>query len=183
MNTASPSIAQQTSTDEAGNLGLATAQSTMLRRTFNLSLSRRSDAKSWRVLGEAIAKVLEQRKTERTGVSWFSETDAKLNTEFAELLEGRTRSRSLSYYRQAARGIYQSAKVWGESLDEADMAYWRHSALVWLTLWHLADIPQMSAEQATECFECVLNRKDAPAPRMRTADDASENRDTLRQHG
>ncbi len=58
----------------------------------------------------------------------------------------------MGHYRRAADQIYESAAVWAHALDELTLAYWRHCALVWITLWHIADVPGLTVDQAAECL-------------------------------
>ena len=41
-------------------------------------------------------------------------------------------------------------------MDEADLAHWQHAALVWMALWHAADMPSITAAQVHECLEAAL---------------------------
>jgi hypothetical protein len=138
----------------------AAAPSAMMKRNFHLSLWRRWDREDWELLGKSVAKVLEAEKTEKQDVNRFREADATLKSSIGALIkQAAPCSQRWSDYRRAARSVYSSAAFLGPALDEAEAAYWRHCALVWITLWHLSDLLQMTAEEAEDRLSVSMQMK------------------------
>ncbi len=143
-----PALAAQS---QAKEVGRATAHGEMLRRAFHLSLSRRRDTEIWRRVEEAVARLLAKKQDGNCGANCFIEADAILQAGALALIKGvAPHSERSGAYRRAVKGVYSSAALWGRDLDKAGRAYWRHCALVWLTLWHLADVPLFSAHQVMD---------------------------------
>ncbi len=149
----------QTPADETeALLHRARAQSTMLKRAFHLCLSRRSDARLWEDLGNAAAAHLLGCGGERSWlVQRLDEADRRFESRVMVLLS-RTSAKSgrASHYRRAIDQIHVSATAWERTVGEATAAYWRHAALVWMTLWHCADLPSLTAGQAGECLDAAF---------------------------
>ncbi len=143
----------QAATDDAGRLlERAMAHSIMLRRAFGMALSRRHDAAEWELLERETGRILEQNGLRRD-VDWFIDADERLTDSVTKLFKNRSsKSRRPVHFRRAASQVYESAALWGKNLDEKSGTYWRHSALVWMTLWHLADVADVTASQARKCL-------------------------------
>ena len=134
------------------------AHAIMARRTFRFSLSRRRDRVEWELLESAVASMLESNGVGRQRAAWFVAADRRLQASVTKLLKARDhKSRRLSHFRRAVEQVRENAALWGESLDETETAYCAHSALVWMTLWHLADIPDMTAGHARDCLDFSFN--------------------------
>jgi hypothetical protein len=141
----------------------AIAHCAMLRRSFHLSLSRRRDAAKWELLERAVAPVVEQTRSARRDARWFVDADERLNSSVFTLLKERSAKSSRPWhYRRAAEQVYESAASWSKDIDEVTLAYWRHSALIWMTLWHMADIQDLTATQAKERLDFCFEGKDQP---------------------
>jgi hypothetical protein len=142
----------------------AKAHSAMLKRAFHFSLWRRNDTKSWELVEEAVAGVLEA--IQKCGARDFIEADASLQSRaIAQIKAACPHSNRWVEYRRAVKGVYTSAALWGQALEAAERAYWRHCALVWLTMWHLADVPQISADQVVAQLDVGLAPIAALSPR------------------
>ncbi|MFZ1107497.1 MAG: hypothetical protein WAN43_04005 [Rhodomicrobium sp.] len=140
----------------------AMAHSTMLRRAFHLSLSRRHDADDWKTLESAVAAVLE-KNARHDDVEWFVEADKRLRLSVTSLLRSQAaKSSRVGHYLRAAGQVYKSTEAWRQELDELTVAYWRHSAVVWITLWHLADVPDVTAARAKKCLDLCFDGSSAP---------------------
>jgi hypothetical protein len=136
----------------------ALAYAIMLRRAFYFSLSRRRDGVEWELLESAVAGTLESSGADPRRQEWFAAADRRLQASVTKLLKARDhKSRRLSHFRRAVEQVRENAALWGESLDETETAYCAHSALVWMTLWHLADIPDMTAGHARDCLDFSFN--------------------------
>jgi hypothetical protein len=131
----------------------------MLQRAFHISLARRHDARAWEQLEGEIAAVLERTEALHPA-EWFVQADGRLKASVAALL-GRQGAKSsrVSHYGRAAGQVYESALAWGAHLDDATLGYWRHSALIWITLWHLADVPDISADMARGCLDSAFRQQ------------------------
>lgn len=161
MDMTRPSFANPQPGEPERLLQRAIAHSTGLRRAFHTSAALRRDAEKWKLLEDAAATVLELNseipKQQDNAQDWFAEADEKLKASVVTLLgEGAPKTSRISHYRRAASQVYGSAAAWGETLDEATLAYWRHAALVWMTLWHIADVPDLTAEQAKDCLNSAF---------------------------
>jgi hypothetical protein len=144
----------------------AKSHSIGLRRAFHLSLSRRRDTEDWERLESVAAGILEHDGRYRHA-EWFTETDKRLKQCVASLFKNRTlKSSRAGHYLRAAKQVYESASPWSQELDARTMACWRHNALVWITLWHLADVPDVTATQAKECLDgCFQGNSPGLPPR------------------
>jgi hypothetical protein len=148
----------------------------MLRRAFHLSLSRRRDSAKWEILERAVVAVVAQTHGARRHAKWFAEADERLKSSvFALLKERSPRSSRPFHYRRAAEQVYESAANWSRELDEVTLAYWRHNALVWMTLWHMADIPDLTSTHAKERLDFCFDGK-AVSPRELETHPAKEKR-------
>ncbi len=110
---------------------------------------------------------MEENGRVRNDANWFVEADERLKSAVAEMFRSRSSKSSRAWqYRRAAEQVYESAANWDQHLDGLTLAYWRHSALVWITLWHLADVPDLTARDAKErlnsCFEGAPLPQTAP---------------------
>ncbi|MFZ1107496.1 MAG: hypothetical protein WAN43_04000 [Rhodomicrobium sp.] len=140
------------------------ARSLTMKRAFQLSLRRRRDRKSWEILERTVAKALDRDRAENRDVDWLSQADANLQASAAAFIKSAAPySNRSSDYRRSAKSACPGASSLGQGSDAADAAYWRHCALVWITLWHLADLPQMTAEEAKAGLGFGFMQGDAPA--------------------
>ncbi len=156
----------KTPTDEAGlMLQRAITQGNALQRAFHISLSRRQDAREWKQFETETAASLEVAEYVGHDARWFSESSGRLKASVERLLESRgSKSSRMRHYRRAADQVYESAAVWTHAMDELTMAYWRHCALVWITLWHIADVAEMTVEQARDCVSFAFTEEAEPEP-------------------
>ncbi len=166
MDLANPNLSDQQSGNEPKRrLELAIAYGGSLKREFHTSLRRRDNPEPWERLGKAIAVLLEQTRKDSHDLDWFSRTDsrfiASVTDWMARSAPNATRGR---YYRRAALEVFHSAEFSQGGLDQPMVAYWRHAALIWISLWHLADIPQLTAENAKNCLDFALKQEAEPAP-------------------
>ena len=129
----------------------AIVHATSLQRAYYLSLERRVDREDWERLGRTIASALKREELEVQGAQFFDQCDENLRLLTVDLLSPKT-SRA-RHYRKAAEQAYESAQNWGKDIDQEAAAYWRHCVLVWLTLWHFADVPHLSASDSWTCLE------------------------------
>ncbi len=141
----------------------AKAHAIGLRRAFHISVSRRHDTQTWTLLEDATATLLERNRQapwqQAPQPGWFVVADEKLKTSATALLGlGAPNSSRASHYRRAAEQVYDSAEAWGRTLDGATVAYWRHAALVWMTLWHIADVPDLTAREAEACLNVAFTQ-------------------------
>jgi hypothetical protein len=157
------SIGREQTSDE---IERAKSHGAMLKRAYHFSLWRRNGKERWEYIEEAVAGVLEAIQNEKYDARDFAQADASLQSlAIALIREACPHSNRWLDYRRAVKGLYASAALWGHSLEAADRAYWRHCALVWLTLWHLADVPQISADEAAARIEAGLAPKAASGKR------------------
>jgi len=141
----------------------AIAHCAMLRRAFHLSLSRRSDASQWEFLETAVVAVVEQTRSARLDTRWYVEANERLKVSVFTLLKERSSKSSRPWhYRRAADQVYESTATWSKEIDELTLAYLRHSALIWVTLWHIADVQDLTATQAKERLDFCFESKDIP---------------------
>lgn len=142
--------------------------STTLRRAFHISLSRRHDTQEWELLETATATSLEESRTAGHDAAWFTEASDRLRTSVLSHLRSRSsKSSRTSHYRRAADQVYENATAaWARSVDEWTVAYWKHCALVWITLWHMADVPDLTADQARECLNFSFTEESEPEPEL-----------------
>jgi hypothetical protein len=139
----------------------AMAHSTMLRRAFQLSLDRHGDADNWKLLDSAVGRVLE-RNASCDDEQWFTAADGRLRESVTSLFNSRGCGSTEAWqYRRSVEQVYECAAARSQELDEVTVAYWRHSALVWITLWHLADVPGVTVFQAKECLEVCFDEESA----------------------
>ncbi len=150
--------------DPKRRLELAIARGTSLKREFHVSLKRRGDPEPWQHLGNAIGSLLEQTRRDPHDSVWFTQTDIRLAKSVTDCIRrnapNSTRGR---YYLRAAREVFNGAEFGGIGLDQPSMAYWRHAALIWISLWHMADITQVSAEDAKNCLDFAFKPEADPA--------------------
>jgi hypothetical protein len=131
----------------------AMSHSMMLSKAFASSHTRRRDTNHWKLLETATSGVLEQDWRRR---EWYAEANRRLRTSVSFLLRSQaSKSGRVGLYRLATDQVYEAAADWSQALDALPVAYWRHSALVWVTLWHSADAPGVTATQAKECLDCA----------------------------
>ncbi len=166
MDLANPNLSDpQSGKEPKRRLELAISYGASLKREFHTSLKRRDNPEPWERLGKAIAVLLEQTRRDPHDLDWFSRTDsrfiASVTDWMARSAPNATRGR---YYRRAALEVFHSAEFARGGLDQPMMAYWRHAALIWISLWHLADIPQLTAEDAKNCLDFALKPEAEPAP-------------------
>ena len=144
---------RMTAGDAERVLQRAITHSVTLQRAFHISLSRRHDTQDWELFENATAISLEESKDAGHDAAWFAESDSRLKASVLALLRNRSsKSSRMGHYRRAADQVYESAAVWASVLDELTLAFWRHCALVWITLWHVADVPDLTVDQAGECL-------------------------------
>ncbi len=145
----------------------------MLKKAFHLCASRRQDAEMWRLLEHAVVAYLDilrakagpplQRQSE-----WFAQTDGWQQERVLALLRRVSpKSGRASHYLRANRQIRSSAAGWSQVLDKATVAYWRHAAFVWMALWHIADLQDVTAEEAKRCLDLASRVEEAPALPLR----------------
>jgi hypothetical protein len=135
---------------------LAMAQSTVLRQAFHHRASHRNDIGEWRALEDVTASLLERhlggvhdRKTHR-----FAQAERRLKYEVSAMLRYMApRSNRARHFRRAAENLSANAEKWAGVLGDAQAAYWRYAALVWMALWHVADKQSITAEQAGKCLQ------------------------------
>jgi hypothetical protein len=140
----------------------AMAHGMMLRRAFHVSLKRRRDTADWELLESVVVGILEQN-ADYYDVEWFVKADRRLRRSVASLFRSRSSKSSRPWhYGRAADQVYESTSAWRQELDELTVAYWRHSALVWITLWHLADVPDMTAVRAKGCLDVCFDGAAVP---------------------
>lgn len=125
-----------------------------LQHAFRASASHRADAETWRELENTIAAELDRRRSEARFepsadvVQRFDQADERLYNAAGKLLailaptSGRARR-----YKGAVDDVRGGAAPWGRFLDDPLMAYCRHAALVWITLWHVSDTPAATSEE------------------------------------
>lgn len=143
----------------------AMAHSTMLKRAFHIAVSRRHDTEEWETLEDVTATLLEQNSETHFDAEWFVQADGRLKASVTALLARRASKNSrIGHYRRAAKQVYESAAAWGQNLDDVTLAYWRHSALVWITLWHISDVPELTAEKAAKCLDLAFTGDAASDP-------------------
>jgi hypothetical protein len=133
----------------------ARQQSDLLRKAFSFSASRRGDAVSWRHLEDVIARLLDQRHGALLQQpASLEQESANLERSVARLLKrtapGANRA---GRYRRAVKDMLDNSTFWLGVLDPVAAAFWRHSALAWMSLWHGADTLAVTAPQMQACFE------------------------------
>ncbi len=154
----------------AGDAGMllqrATAQSTMLRRAFQLCASRRSDCDEWKLLEEAAAAFLERHPSgsPESEAQWYAVADRMLMHKISELLKRMApHSDRARQFRRAAENAGNKASDGSMILGEAPAGRLRHAGLVWMALWHAADMQSVTAEQARKCLFHALNVTPSPS--------------------
>ncbi len=163
MDITHPNLSHPQSANEPNRrIELAIAHSNSLKREFHTSLRRRDDPEPWESLGKAIAVRLEQTRGGSHDPDWFVQTDSRF---IASVTDGITRSAPNRgrHYCRAVLEVFRSAEFGGNGLDQPTMAYWRHAAVLWMSLWHLADVPQLTAEDAQKCLDFALKPEARPA--------------------
>jgi hypothetical protein len=135
---------------------LAMAQSIVLKQAFHHRASRRSDIGEWRALEGTAASLLEQHlggvqdyETHR-----FAQAERRLKYEVS-VMPGYMAPRSdrARHFSRAAENLSANTEKWAGVLDDAQAAYWRYAALVWMALWHVANKQSITAEQAGKCLQ------------------------------
>ena len=131
----------------------AMTYSMMMRRVFHEALTCRCDDDEWKLLETATGGISEQNGRYRDA-EWYVGASKRLRQSATSLFRNRSpKSSRVGCYRRSVDHVYESIAAWGQELDEWTVAYWRHSALVWITLWHLADVPDVTATHAKECLD------------------------------
>ncbi len=162
-------------TEAEAVLHKAMAQSTMLRRAFHLCASRRADASQWQDLEDAAAAHLEERavgpgQVQAAETQWFGQVDGRLRMSVLDMLSHRASASSrASHCRRAMDELYASAAGWAPVLGEATAAYWRHAGLMWMALWHAADMPGITAGLFWQCLDSAFAPVPAAAPALERA--------------
>jgi len=145
----------------------AVAQSMMLKRAFRFCASRRNDTELWRALEDAAAVLLERHRngTLERQTQWLAQADRRLKFQVSELLRRMApHSNRARQYRRAVAHLSLNAEGWSEVIGKTPAFYWRHSALVWMALWHMADMQSVTAEQAKKCLDHAFGIVSAPNP-------------------
>lgn len=163
MHITNPNLSDPQSANEPNRrLELAIAHSTSLKREFHTSLRRRDNPGPWESLGKAMAARLEQTRGGSHDPDWFAQTDGRFIASVTDCITRSAPNRG-RYYRRAVLEVFRSAEFGGNGLGQPTMAYWRHAAVLWISLWHLADVPQLTAEDAQRCLDFALKPEAEPA--------------------
>ncbi len=145
----------------------ATAQTSTLRQAFRLCVSRRMDAEEWRLLEHTVATFLERHleSAHERPAHWFAQADRTLVLQVSQLLRRMApQSNRARQYSRGAESLSVNARGWSAVLGELQASHCRHAALVWMALWHSADIPSVTAEQARKCLYHAFNVTPADNP-------------------
>jgi hypothetical protein len=134
---------------------LASQYVDLMRQAFNHSASRRGDMQAWRRLDDSAAATLEQRFpiSSSKGSPRFEEANRELLRSIAQLLlaAAPTGGRA-NHYRRAFRQVQSSTAPWSRHLNPVVASHLQHAALVWISLWHAADAPAVTAKQMEACL-------------------------------
>jgi hypothetical protein len=150
-------------------LRLVEAHARELREAFVRAVNARRDAANWLRLEDVCAQMLERRRKKIAGTGAAHEPvwllpDAKGERAFEDLLNRLAGGEPAEVYVKAADELLHNTAHWTFVFDTPTAAYWRHASLVWLSLWHAAQAPDVTASQAAVCLGLTVKRKANPEP-------------------
>ncbi len=143
---------------------LATIHAGELRAAFRNAAAVRQDAASWRRLEEVCAVMLQKRRAAVTAGRFARDPDWLLTAgrserAFNELLSLSGQAELAESYVKAVEELIGNTAHWTFIFEAPVAAYWRHASLVWMSLWHAALAPEVTAAQAALCLGLKVKRK------------------------
>jgi hypothetical protein len=152
-------------------LRLAEAHASGLRQAFHEVAAMRPDAPTWGRLEQACAQMLERRHARASqknlnDVSPWLSFDERTERAVEDLLNRVSNNEAAESYLRSVNELLHNTAHWTYIFDTTTAAYWRHASLVWLSLWHAALAPTVTATQAAVCVGLTARRKKA-APSVR----------------
>ncbi len=92
--------------------------------------------------------------------------DERTERAVEDLLNRVSNNEAAESYLRSVNELLHNTAHWTYIFDTTTAAYWRHASLVWLSLWHAALAPTVTATQAAVCVGLTARRKKA-APSVR----------------
>ena len=147
---------------------LAAQYADQLRQAFHQQADARPDALVWHRLEYDAADLLERRFNDTPAstpmVPSLSELDqALLQTVAAALFRNDPTQRRVVAYREAIASVCENAANW-IFLQGHEIAYWKHAALVWMTLWHVSASRAITPADMATCLGLTSPAPSIPFP-------------------
>ena len=147
---------------------LAAQYADQLRQAFHQQAAARPDALVWHRLEYDVADLLERRFNDTPAptpmVPSLSKLDqALLQTVATALFKDDPTQRRVVAYREAIASVCENAANW-IFLQDHEIAYWKHAALVWMTLWHVSASRAITPAHMATCLGLTPPAPSIPIP-------------------